>query len=207
MFRTCESRWFLHPDHPSVALLEASFAGLDPERTATDRYLVTGRDDVGIKVRDGGKPGARLEMKLRQGALGPIALGPCATGAGDEPGRVAATVELWSKAVATEGSDLEGERAWIEVAKERRLRRWAVRGDVVEERSATEGEIASQVELCRLRRDGARWITFGVETHGDRGDLVGAHLAVLRRALAGVGDVELRAADAVGYPAWLQRAR
>ena len=82
-----------------------------------------------------------------------------------------------------------------------------MRGEVVEERPAAEDEIASQVELCRVRRDGAPWITFGVETHGDRGDRVGAHLAVLRRALAEVGDVELRAADAVGYPAWLLRER
>ena len=205
MFRTCESRWFLRPDHPSVPLLEAAFSGLDPERTATDRYLVTGRDDVGIKVRGHGRPDARLEVKLRQGALGPIALGPVVAGAVDEPGRAAATVELWSKASATEGSDLERETAWVEVAKERRLRRWAVRGEVVEERPAAEGELASQVELCRVRRDGAPWITFGVETHGDHGDLVGAHLAVLRRALAAIGDVELRAADAVGYPEWLLR--
>lgn len=205
MFRTCESRWFLHPDHPSVRLLEAAFAVVATERAATDLYLVTERDDVGIKVRGRGQPGARVEVKLRHGALGPIALGPIASAATDEPSRVAATVELWSKTVATEGSDLEGERAWIEVAKERRVRRWAVRGDDVEERPAAEGEVASQVELCRVRRDGAPWVTFGLETHGGRGDLVGAHLAVLRRALAGVGDVELRAADALGYPAWLLR--
>lgn len=78
---------------------------------------------------------------------------------------------------------------------------------MLEERPAAEVEVASQVELAHVRRGDAPWVTFGVETHGDRGDLVGAHLAVLRRALVGLGDVELRASDALGYPAWLLRPR
>ena len=193
MHRTCESRWFLSPEDPAVAHLEAFFTGVAADRDGEiDAYLATSQEVVGIKVRGRGRPDAKLEIKLRQGALGPIALRDGVT----------AMVELWSKALATPGSDLQGETL-VDVHKVRRVRRWALCGETPEERTPAAGEVASHVELTRVRREGRTSVTFGIETHGHDADLVGAHLAVLRLVLDQTGEVELGARDAIGYPAWL----
>lgn len=195
MHRTCETRWFLVPDDAAVAPLERLFADVTPEPPSVDAYLRAASADVGVKVRGHGGSAPRLEIKVRHGALGPLAIADGVTG----------HVELWAKAAATEGSALEGEDLAL-VAKERRLRRYVVQGGAVLERAAAGDEVSSQIELTRVRRGDATWITLGAETHGAEPDLVASHLAVMRHALEIAGPLVLRAEDALGYPAWLLRA-
>ncbi|MDM9630278.1 hypothetical protein [Robiginitalea aurantiaca] len=155
--QTLEIRWFFEEDRPG---LKAIFQGLQPEQYAvesrTDTYLLLpGREDLGIKLRQG-----RLEIKFRS--------------KGSETGAISGihgNIECWEKLGFELGQERmfphlpeHSEASWISVAK----KRWVTMAGV------TDGEIhyeppgspraeSVQVEYTQLGLEGRQWFTLGFE--------------------------------------------
>ena len=83
-----EVRWVIDDvDGQRARLVKAWCAGVPAEGVREDRYLMTGRDDLGFKARvESGKP-AKVETKYLIGSLGATRLHE----------RVVGVVERWRK--------------------------------------------------------------------------------------------------------------
>jgi hypothetical protein len=200
METTLEVRWFA-PGHPPDALTRRfDDLGAPGPQSRTDTYLdLSGTDDLGVKLREGGKA---FELKLRQHDFGETKLAGRATG----------NLERWQKwsypvidaACQAAGLGLPG-GSWVEVEKNRRLitYRLAADGTVVPV-EARQGDGCS-VEITTLVMKGSEWWSLGFEAFGAHERLADALTATAETFFAGA-DVD-RALDrtrSCGYPAWLQ---
>lgn len=179
---TLEARWFRRG--PLPAAVEAWFADLGEPvevEARTDRYLAPSSDALGVKVREG-----RVEMKRRDGAAGPLAVG-----------RARAETEAWTKwSFALAEPDDAPEGPWLAVDK----RRWQRVLELAGGRCTLE---LSAVAVA----GGAPWWSVCLEAEGGTPAARRRALAVgAARWLARPDAPALAAADAQSYPAWLQRA-
>jgi len=102
IFDTLELRWFIDDaDGERAKAAREWFSDVEPEGKREDRYLLTDREDLGIKLREGKK----LETKYRLAVLG-------------------GGVERWRKlSLSVDDPDLEKHGTWVRIEKERRSRR------------------------------------------------------------------------------------
>jgi len=201
MKRSAEVRWFYRQQIP----LEAKnwFCGsklCKEEEARTDHYLVlTGSNEVGVKVRGGGE----FEIKARTRSPEPLSL---ATGA--SVGRQDAWVK-WSlgdsEAAARLAAIGSGSSEWVPVAKKRWLRKFRLEpaGNVEETDADTELDRGCKVEMSEVTARGSQWWTLAFESFGEgnrAADLeqVARHfLKTLPHGLA------LTERDSMAYPEWL----
>jgi hypothetical protein len=102
IFDTLELRWFIDDvDGAQARAAREWFSDVTPDGLREDRYLLTEREDLGIKLREG----KRLETKYRLAEL---------TGG----------IERWRKlSLSVDDPDLEKHGTWVRLEKERRSRR------------------------------------------------------------------------------------
>jgi hypothetical protein len=198
IFDTIEVRWFLD-DARAAAAARASFGSLPPEPPREDRYLVTGRDDLGFKARlVAGKP-TLVETKYLLESLGPTEL----------RAGVAGVVERWRKlSIELADPELERDGAWVRVVKSRRQRKLAYEDGVVRPIAAdARCSVGCSVELTELEWDrrGARGsgLTLALEAFGPEAAARDALLAAAREAFAAAPDVALGTSASKSYPQWL----
>lgn len=196
---TLEVRWF-GPGRPPDGLTKAfDDLGAPGPESRTDTYLLlSGTDDLGVKLREGGEA---FELKLRQRDLGSMRFA-AATG----------NLERWQKwsfpvtdatcraaALGLPGQSL------IDVEKGRRLvtHRLSPDGSVTHAGERT-GDGCS-VEITSLLVKGADWWSLGFEAFGAEDRLADALAASAESFFAEatvIPDVLTRAVSC-GYPAWL----
>ena len=200
MWATAEVRWFFSGLTPEGvgAWFSAEMPRPDLQPSRVDHYLIVrDTDGLGIKFREG-----RIEVKQRydQGVM--------TTFADDAAG----TIELWRKwgfglaAYARDGEIFETLDAWVAVQKARQVRNYAVMPDgklVVVPRSTYPHRECS-VELTEVLALGDAWWTLGFEAMGAESTLRETLTIVARHVLTQPNAPTLDAADAYGYPRWLQ---
>lgn len=201
LLESVEARWFFDPGDERVRSLGVRFEDFGPEPAREDRYLATGREDVGVKIRVTDDAPARMEMKLRIGALGPVALGPDVEG----------EIESWRKlTIEVDAAAACAMDDAIVIRKTRHATTYAVdeRG-VRAVRAGDRPARACSVEWTRLERGGGVIaFTLAFEAVGaSPADLLGALQStaafVLRaRPIPGIG-----AASSRGYAAWVNALR
>lgn len=199
---TVEARWFIEDiSGRNAAAARSWFAGVSPEGAREDRYLVTGREDIGFKARvQEGRP-AKIETKYLLGSLGPAMLHE----------RFVGNVERWCK-LSLDASDpaLEQRGEWMNVTKVRRTRHFAYEGGVV--KSVTNGapvDAGCLVELTELdvraSSGSRRALTVGLEAFGPTERLLDVLLRVCEHALEAAKDLRLGFEHTSNYPGWLAR--
>ncbi len=104
IFTSFEVRWFL--DDEAAEAARTLFRDVPVQGAREDRYLVTGRDDLGFKARgEKGMP-ARVETKYLLASLGPTPLHDSAVG----------EIERWRKlSIEVDDPALEKDGQWIHV--------------------------------------------------------------------------------------------
>jgi hypothetical protein len=188
ILETVEARWFIDDVGSDVArIAKAWFAGVAPQAPREDRYLITGRDDLGFKARiERGRP-SRVEAKYLLESLGPRQLHARASG----------VVERWRK-LSLELADpaLEKDGVWMGVVKRRRLR------------VLRDGDGGCGVELTEIECEhaGARSqaLTIGLEAFGPSSALLGVLVRAGQTAFA-ASDLRLEVERSESYPRWLTR--
>lgn len=199
ILETLEVRWFLADDAPLDDALRR-FDGASVQARRTDLYWLTGRDDLGIKVRETPQGATLFETKYRAGSLGGLILADGLEGA----------LERWNK-ISVRSEELPADRrGWIAVTKERRMLRFALDHDRVVEAPA--GELvpaACNVELTRLsyRQDDRQrfaW-TLGLETSAPASEALGLLRSVGAALFGGGATGYLAGSLSFGYPAWLRQ--
>ncbi len=178
---TLELRWFAPDRIPAAAIRwfeNAAPQVLFEERT--DSYLITGRDDLGVKRRDNGP----LEIKERHGVGHRMSVGD----------RLVGRVEEWHKRTS-DRSPAEGDR-WVKVAKTVRTYPYRATGSSVEARC--------DIELAAVEIDGMDAWTLAFEASGPERmvtlEAAVEHLLFDEGVPADIAaSLELEA----GYPAWL----
>jgi len=203
LHETLEVRWFLPDGHPCLARAQEWFVSAKRDRNRTDDYLLTGRDDLGIKARVAEDGSLRVETKYLAGSLGAMQVAAGAVG----------KLERWMKLSLPVGDPKpKKEGSWRSVEKERRLRTFEFQQGVVAEvpiDAQLRPEAGCGVELTRLRYrlDAASELsvawTLGFEAFGREVALLQVLLATCSAALAEHLRLELDASCSMGYPAWL----
>jgi hypothetical protein len=196
LLESMEVRWFFAPDHAVVGAVGALFSGAKHEGPRLDRYVVTGRDDLGIKVRaEKGEP-VKLETKYRIGSLGAVALAPKVTG----------VIDRWKKLSAELGEAGPGSSvATVDLEKERRLRRYASDASGVREVGPKDKPAAGcNVEWTELRVGGAQaaW-TLAFESFGPGPGLLRTLQRVVTSVLVDAPELAVAEANARSYPAFV----
>lgn len=197
---TIEARWFLDDAGGAAATAaRACFAKVAVEGPREDRYLLTGRDDIGLKARVAlGKP-ATVEAKYLLGSLGPTRL----------HARITGVIERWRK-LSLELADpaLQKDGAWIRVVKSRRLRKLGYEEGVLKE-IALEARASAGcgVELTELEYDDGvgrgHSLTVALEAFGPEALLLDVLLGACREVFDSASALELEAGASKGYPRWL----
>ena len=195
-YTTVELRWFLPGPLPLPVLdwFGSLGSGMAAPPPRTDRYLVLrGRDDLGIKLREG-----RLEIKGRTAELGACRLGP----------RVVGEVEAWCKwSLAAEEAqapmrvlDADPESG-VPVRKDRALRRF-----VTTEAGVREAPLATlegcQVEATSLEAPFGVWWTIALEALVGPAPGLEPLATIGEHVLADFPDT-LGERDSRSYPGWL----
>lgn len=197
MYATIELRWFLRDALPAV---EAWFGshGLTLGKHAarrTDFYLPQpGRDDCGIKLREGD-----IEIKQRLG--NPVAFQATPQAAG--------WLEKWQKwsfhhlARDPQAQQvLSGGTAWLAVEKERIGLKIRSQSNGTQRLYPLKTSLATglQVEYTRVQLMGETWFTVGVEAFGQ------SPFSVPQGLLAALlAATPLPPESSLSYPGWLQR--
>lgn len=200
MFPTVEVRWFYAGPIPTEVLEWFQWEAWTPEDQPyrVDRYLrLEGMRSLGIKLREG-----RLELKQRHRSYGIVHF--------DE--RISGFVESWRKwsfGTTESGARLDillaPDSSWIDVQKERKLRRYQLAKDgwVVSdlERYPPQG---CNLELTSIMIGQRPWYSLGLEAFGDEGRLVEDLHTVAQHALVQGAAPTLSHKDSYSYPAWLE---
>ncbi|HEU4412612.1 MAG TPA: hypothetical protein VFS43_45635 [Polyangiaceae bacterium] len=199
--QSAEVRWFFDEGDPRVASLKARFGHVKPEGERLDHYLLTGRNDLGIKFRgEEGEP-VRFEVKYLTGTLGVVPFGSS----------VAGKLERWSKLALDEVPVGQPERAsWFAVSKDRRRRRFALDGASAREvRGGDRAEAVCAVELSALSftRGGlpAKAFTLGFEAIGAASLGMRALEAATKAFVQERPGLSLSPVASASYPEWLLR--
>ena len=212
MLETVEVRWFGRDQRPDAVDSWFRQWGSGAEEYRADYYLLGLDRTAGMKVR-GGNPTA-MEMKVRVGEPGMMQWSD----------RVAGQVERWRKwsfGVAPGDHELarivgsehggEGDSGWIEVAKRRKVARFAVADDAQGNRVtlATDGLGATRcaLELTALTVGNARWWTVGYEAFGVAAELEGVLSRVVAHTVGSGVAPTLALEGSFAYPTWLSLVR
>ncbi len=197
-----EVRWFV--DDAGSAEAKAAAAWLrdePPQGKRDDRYLLTGRDDVGFKARvEEGQP-AKLETKLLLGSLGPAQLHDGFVG----------RIERWRKlSLTVTDPELEAKGEWLRLTKTRRMRKLACEDGVVRRVDVSQNpEAGCIVEVTELDFElggvARRAITVGLDAFGPASMLLEVLLRASPIALAYAAGLQLGIARSESYPEWLAR--
>lgn len=196
-----EVRWFLDDvDGPEAKAARAWFADVAPQPRREDRYLLTGREDIGFKARAEGGAAAKLETKYLVGGLGPALLHD----------HIVGNVERWKKlSLAANDSALERDGEWIRIAKTRRMRKFACEGRVVEPINASvDSPAGALVELTELElptRGRRTALTIAIDVFGPDERLLDILLRTCEVALEPAKGLTLGCERSVSYPRWLAR--
>jgi hypothetical protein len=187
-WNTYEIRWFFKEPYTG---LRQFFDHLSPKQASmeerTDDYLLTGREDIGVKLREG-----RLEIKTRSRVLGKRRIGA-----------VGGMLEEWTKRgfIPAEGAVSPGASGWIAVRKKRWATLYCPYG------TGTEYQLLSdiapkgiQVEYTELDIGPDLWYTAGLEWPTEV-DIPTADLPFTQ--VLGSGNVDLTLS--MGYPEFLTR--
>ncbi len=201
METTLEVRWFGQgrpPEELSDRFDELGAPGPDDR---TDTYLVLpGTDDLGMKLRDGGKA---LECKLRQH-----------DGGESRVGAVTGNLERWQKwSFPVEDDSCRAAAlglpsgSLVEVGKRRRLVTYQLALDGSAVPAGDRGGDGCSVEITALAAGGAEWWSLGFEAFGSNDRLADALTASAEAFFAAGPKVSapLTGALSCGYPAWLRR--
>ena len=196
-----EVRWFIDDASAEAKAARAWFQDVTPESKREDRYLLTGRNDVGFKARvEEGRP-AKLETKFLLGSLGPALLHE----------RFVGHIERWRKlSLTATDPDLEAKGEWLRLTKTRRLRKLAYEDGVVRRVDVTDNPAAGcGVEMTELvfdlRGAARRAVTVGLEAFGPEPMLLDVLLRVCPIAFESSTGLKLGFAQSESYPAWLPR--
>jgi hypothetical protein len=198
-----EVRWFYHQALPLEVKNWFCGSRLCKEEDArTDHYLLlSGSNEVGVKVRDGRK----LEIKARTAMPQPLSL---------ETGASVGRQDTWVKwshedrEVAARLAALEGDSPeWLAVAKKRWIRKFRLdaAGNAEETDPSTELDLGCKVELSEVTVRGESWWTVAFESFGKGNRTMNLEpfarhfLKVLPHGIA------LTERDSMAYPEWLSR--
>lgn len=202
MVHSAEIRWFIPGPLPGdVRDWFGAGQGLTPEKARDDAYLFfPGCDTVGVKLREG-----KLEVKAVVSPPRPLHLGDGVNGRTDQ----------WVKwSLGSEGlkaleDDLRQSGRWVEVRKERYLRKFSADGETPVEVPAREKpDRGCNAELTCIRVDGdpGEWFSIGFEAFGPAGG-VGKTLDDTLRLFfgrhGGVPGLRLTGRESMSYPVWL----
>lgn len=203
MQTSAEIRWFSQGELPR-AIRECFFAGqVLAYENRVDRYLwFRNSDSVGVKIRGGGEGKDIFEIKARQGLAETMELPHGISGKTDgwikwsysEP-----ALKAWTEALRADAS------GWVEVEKERWLRKFSLDHAALLEVPATERPIEGcSVELTRIAVNGQAWWSFGFEAFGqpdrvrDYLQTVASHFLKTKPPLLSFND-----GNSDSYPGWL----
>lgn len=115
-FYTAEIKWFDRKAEHWMRIYERIpwlESGEDRQPPRTDRYLLTGEEGVGIKIRQGA-----LEVKYRTGPPKLLEVSDRAIG----------RMEMWVKWSMKGGVEDAGDDRWQDIRKERRMKWFGLRG-------------------------------------------------------------------------------
>jgi len=197
ILESVEVRWFLQDESATAELLKW-FEKIEPERLRRDRYLLTGRGEIGFKARIPEREPAKVETKYLLGSLGPVELAP----------RVVGIVERWQKlSLVLEDSELEKQGQWVAVDKVRLLRKFAWAKDGLNEVSPTDHpDAGAGFELTKLGGEPRlKGYTLGVEAFGPSTQLLTILQSVCRTVFSERPDLHFDQEASMSYPAWLLR--
>ena len=203
MIQTAEARWFYRRSTPPEVRSWFCGSSLCREEDArTDHYLLlTGSNEVGVKVRGGEK----FEIKARTAAPEPLMLlNGASVGFGDA--WVKWTLEDCD-AAARMSEVGSGSSEWIPVVKQRWLRKFLLdpTGQIEEVDADAAIDHGGRAELGQISARDSQWWTVAFESFGETNrtanlELVARHfLRTLPRGLV------LRERDSMAYPEWLNR--
>jgi hypothetical protein len=199
-----EVRWFID-DVVSIEATAAKawFAGVPAAARREDRYLLTGRDDIGFKARIQSGTAAKLETKYLLGSLGPALLHDGFVG----------NVERWRK-LSVDASDpaLEKGGEWLKLMKARRARKFSCEGRLVKPIDAkARADAGCLIECTDLEYEVSghkrRALTVGIDAFGPAEMLLEILLRVCETALVPAKDLHLGFECSESYPRWLARVR
>jgi len=197
-----EARWFIDDlEGASAKAAREWFERVEVQGKRADRYLLTGRDDIGFKARvEEGRP-AKIEIKYLLDSLGATPVHDGFVG----------TLERWQKLSLTVTDDaLEKQGEWVRIAKARRLRKFAYDHGVVRPAAADAlPEAGCGVELTELDYEvfgtKKRALTLGVEAFGPKHLLLEVFQRVGEVAFEDARGLRLGEDRSESYPAWLTR--
>ena len=195
-----EVRWFLGEEDPALGAVGPWFASATIEGGRRDEYLWTGRPDLGIKARQVESGPTRLEVKYLVRSLGVAEVAPGMVG----------HLERWRKLSLTVEDPRLGRGRWVTLAKERRLRTFAVHGRSAREvQGSTPPEVGCGIELTRVvvseegHAPAQVHFTVGIEAFGPEPTLRGSLEAACRAATDSGLEVQLASTSSMSYPEWL----
>jgi len=200
ILESIETRWFVE-DEGAARALSSWFADVPPEPARVDRYLCTGRDDLGFKARRSRGAQAKIEAKYLVGSLGPLEVAPGITG----------VLERWTKlSLAADDPRLSQQGTWLVVDKRRQLRKLACTDDGAHEVAPdARPDRGAGLELTALRyRFGGRTrraLTLGLEAFGPVATLLPTFQQAACVAFAGCPATTLSSAQSRSYPSWIAR--
>jgi hypothetical protein len=196
MLPTVEARWFMVGRVPEEAQWWFERSGpVTNAQPRTDSYLrLPGVTSIGIKLREG-----RFEVKRREIDFGLALLGS----------RVTGRLGLWRKwsftVSVTDPTEVPDD-GWINIAKERRLRKYAI--DDVTGLTAVDPdsfpERGCSVELTEMNVRDVEWWSVGFEAFGpDEARLRSTLELVATTCLDSQDHPALHAENSFDYPEWL----
>ena len=200
MFPTVEVRWFRKGRIPAevVDWFQRPPGVPEDQRARVDHYLRFEEGEaVGIKLREG-----RIEIKQRHCRLGLVRFHQ----------RAAGEVDHWRKwGFDVVGGDVDPglllapASSWIEVEKERRLRRYLIGRDrkITAAHAVEMCARGCDLELTRLSAEGTEWWTIGLEAFGEESFLRDHLLLAAEFVFGSEGSPVLEAGDSASYPEWL----
>ena len=192
---TTEVRWFLPgPLPPAVRHWFSGGSGFSEERR--DLYLLDGRDDFGVKFRNG----ETLEVKARLDT----------EGSGKPCGGLAGELEVWRKWVPARGpEEPSSSQRWVEVDKAIFKRRFSLDGAELEFTTGQVEASGCDVEIVAIRVDAIRAWSYAFAAYGpppNRCVAIGAAWRAVRSSDASIpNELRLGRSRCMGYPEWLGR--
>ncbi len=195
MYKTKEIRWFFKKQNRSIETWFETL-GFDSFEKREDFYLCLGKDDVGVKLRDG-----NIEIKHLIGTRARGCLEAKAWGYFEDWIKWSFVAELGHEIVSniTNGKC----KRWLSVIKERQSAQLTMENGAISIKPYHANlRFGCQIEYSNIHLKGENWYTFGLEWFGNRGLDLDASLihAIL-------GPTKLKINQSMGYPAFLSQLK